>query len=161
LRAGLPLEHRPVDQLGQPSQRVADVDDVDRLVAEQGLDPQRQRGIAQRTAAGRRGVGRVGADRAQCIAGRAQHRFEPAREGVADRIARRAQRDQWADELGSAIQARIDAVGGPPYSPAWQDCIRMLERTLLEVSTLQLQDPAQPPAMPSERPAPPPRTMIA
>jgi hypothetical protein len=83
--------------------------------------------------------------------------------GIQDSEAGRSQRDQWADELGTAIQARIDALGERPAGAARQDCIRLLERVLLEISTLQDANPAEPPAMPSPpaRPAPPPGTMIA
>jgi len=38
LRTELPIEHRPVDQLGQPYQFVPRVDDVDQLLAEQVID---------------------------------------------------------------------------------------------------------------------------
>ncbi len=83
--------------------------------------------------------------------------------GIQASEAGRSQRDQWADELGTAIQARIDALGERPNSLVRQDCIRLLERVLLEISTLQDATPAEPPAMPSPpaRPAPPPGTMIA
>ncbi|MFN7643414.1 MAG: hypothetical protein ACK5PW_10090 [Burkholderiales bacterium] len=73
-----------------------------------------------------------------------------------------SQRDQWANALGTAIQARINALRERQDTPAPQESIMFLERALLEISTLQDANPAEPPAMPPPpvRPAPPPGTMV-
>ncbi|MCX7229361.1 MAG: hypothetical protein NTW15_10165 [Burkholderiales bacterium] len=74
--------------------------------------------------------------------------------GIKDSGAVPSQRDRWADQLGTAIQARIDALRMQPNSPVLQNCIILLERVLLVISTLQDENPPEPPAMPLP-PAPP------